>query len=163
MSVKGNLDELKGALTALLAYANGVTGASDTSVGDAVHTIGTGYGGVTVPRNMLIGEFTPEDNVNTCTLTDSCPGTMVGYLLLAPGLEYAAHEGTGGHLFAAVGKTYMNRTTWQAPTTGVKPDGSNTYYSNNKVLAQSGSTIKYSYGTMALARDTRYVFVIIYE
>lgn len=44
MSLASNLNQTEQTLTALLEYANGVTGASDVSVGDAIHTLADGYG-----------------------------------------------------------------------------------------------------------------------
>lgn len=45
MSIKSNLESSKSKLDALLTYANGVTGASDVSIGDAIRTLAEGYGG----------------------------------------------------------------------------------------------------------------------
>lgn len=39
MALKTTLESVKSRLDALLIYANSVTGASDTSIGDAVYTL----------------------------------------------------------------------------------------------------------------------------
>lgn len=44
MALKATLDDVKDRLDALLTYANGVTGESDTSIGDAIETLADGYG-----------------------------------------------------------------------------------------------------------------------
>lgn len=44
MALTDVLTDIKSRLNALVTYANGVTGASDTSVGDAVRTLAAGYG-----------------------------------------------------------------------------------------------------------------------
>lgn len=42
--LKTTLEDTKDRLNALLTYANEVTGESDTSIGDAIHTLADGYG-----------------------------------------------------------------------------------------------------------------------
>ncbi len=67
---------LTDAITALTTYANGVTGASDTTLSDAVRTLADGYGGGgSGPAFELIGEWTgylPEyTNTSTTETTDT--------------------------------------------------------------------------------------------
>ncbi len=45
MSIVSELTESKSKLDALLTYANGVTGAADANIGDAIRTLANGYGG----------------------------------------------------------------------------------------------------------------------
>lgn len=45
----GVQSDLASSITALTTYANGVTGESDTNLSDAVHTLGSGYGGGSLP------------------------------------------------------------------------------------------------------------------
>lgn len=76
MSVRETLTEIKSKLTALLTYSNGVTGESDTSIGDAIQTLSEGYGGQALPISLeLVDTWTgylPEytDTQNT-ELTDT--------------------------------------------------------------------------------------------
>lgn len=44
MAIKQTLEDSKSRLDALLTYANGVTGAEDTNIGDAIKTLCDGYG-----------------------------------------------------------------------------------------------------------------------
>ncbi len=44
MALKSTLGDIKSRLTALLTYANGVTGESDTNICDAIQTLADGYG-----------------------------------------------------------------------------------------------------------------------
>ena len=44
MALKTTLEDTQDRLEALLTYANSVTGASDTSLGDAIETLANGYG-----------------------------------------------------------------------------------------------------------------------
>jgi hypothetical protein len=67
---------LTDAITALTTYANGVTGASDTNLSDAVRSLADGYGGGgSGPAFELIGEWTgylPEyTNTSTAETTDT--------------------------------------------------------------------------------------------
>lgn len=45
MATIDKLTDIRDQTSALLAYANGITGAADTRLGDAVRTLGDGYGG----------------------------------------------------------------------------------------------------------------------
>lgn len=45
MGIKEIIDDSKSRLDALLTYANGVTGADDSNIGDAVKTLADGFGG----------------------------------------------------------------------------------------------------------------------
>lgn len=59
--LKTTLDDTKDRLDALLTYANSVTGADDTSVGDAIETLANGYGsgGSSLPIQLeLVGTWT---------------------------------------------------------------------------------------------------------
>lgn len=61
MALKTTLDDTKDRLDALLTYANSVTGAEDTSVGDAIETLANGYGqgGSSLPLQLeLVGTWT---------------------------------------------------------------------------------------------------------
>jgi len=44
MALTDILTDIKSRLNALVTYANGITGESDTSVGDAMRTLAAGYG-----------------------------------------------------------------------------------------------------------------------
>lgn len=72
MALKSTLDDIKDRLDALLTYANGVTGESDTSIGDAIQTLADGYGqgGSSLPIQLeLIGTWTGylEEYTDTTT------------------------------------------------------------------------------------------------
>lgn len=51
---------LTDSINALTTYANEVTGASDTNLSDAVHTLASGYGG---GGNVVTGTYTPTEDV----------------------------------------------------------------------------------------------------
>lgn len=59
---------LTDAINALTAYANGVTGGSDTNLSDAVHTLGSGYGGGGSIENGIV--FTAFDSSGKPTSAD---------------------------------------------------------------------------------------------
>lgn len=78
MTLKSTLDDIKSRLTALLAYANGVTGESDTSIGDAIETLADGYGqgGETIYQSTGGTLYTKVLELQGGTLTadyKSCP------------------------------------------------------------------------------------------
>jgi len=61
MALKTTLEDTQDRLEALLTYANSVTGASDTSLGDAIETLANGYGsgGSSLPIQLeLVGTWT---------------------------------------------------------------------------------------------------------
>ncbi len=79
MTLKSTLDDIKSRLTALLTYANGVTGESDTSIGDAIETLADGYGQggseYSVGANGSIGvkDIYIPDTINRSTVSfESC-------------------------------------------------------------------------------------------
>lgn len=68
MSVRETLTEIKSKLTALLTYSNGVTGESDTSIGDAIQTLSEGYGGQSLPISLeLVGTWAGYLDEHTST------------------------------------------------------------------------------------------------
>ena len=81
MTLKSTLDDIKSRLTALLTYANGVTGESDTSIGDAIETLADGYGqGGQEPYYSTSGQLYFENMVipteytgNLCPIYRYCP------------------------------------------------------------------------------------------
>jgi len=61
MALKTTLEDTQDRLEALLTYANSVTGADDTSLGDAIETLANGYGsgGSSLPIQLeLVGTWT---------------------------------------------------------------------------------------------------------
>lgn len=58
MAIKQTLEDSKSKLDALLTYANGVTGAEDTNIGDAIKTLCDGFGAV---KKELLGTLTVGD------------------------------------------------------------------------------------------------------
>ena len=57
---------LTNSINALTAYANEVTGGSDTNLSDAVHTLASGYGGGS--GNVKTGSFTQAQTSSVCTI-----------------------------------------------------------------------------------------------
>ena len=94
MALKTTLEDTQSRLDALLTYANSVTGAEDTSVGDAIETLANGYGqggGSTLPIQIdLLGEWTgylPEytdtsnrETVDTGISTVNIPSNYLYFL-----------------------------------------------------------------------------------
>lgn len=61
---------LTDAINALTTYANSVTGASDTTLSDAVDSLVDGYGGGG-GGSAVSGTFTPSENLRSITLSDA--------------------------------------------------------------------------------------------
>jgi hypothetical protein len=57
---------LTDSINALTTYANEVTGASDTTLSDAVHTLASGYGGGSA--KVVLGTYTPTEDVGVSTV-----------------------------------------------------------------------------------------------
>jgi len=87
----GVQSDLTDSIEALTTYANGVTGESDTNLSDAVHSLGSGYGGgssaaVKYSRYELTGDTTFQDflsaiqyrpqNTQNCMLFFRASGTV---------------------------------------------------------------------------------------
>ena len=60
---------LTDSINALTAYANETTGASDTTLSDAVGRLCEGYGGLSLPDGCEIGAFTPVTDSYTVTVS----------------------------------------------------------------------------------------------
>lgn len=92
MSVASNEQAWLNTLSGLLTYANGVTGESDTNLGDAVRTLADGYGG----GGGLPTGFTAIAT-GTHTLSEDVPGgstfTVTHNLGQTPDLFIFYHEG----------------------------------------------------------------------
>lgn len=58
----GVQSDLANSITALTTYANGVTGAADTDLSDAVHTLGSGYGGGSSGLEYEEGTYVAEED-----------------------------------------------------------------------------------------------------
>lgn len=68
----GVQSDLANSITALTTYANGVTGESDSNLSDAVHTLGSGYGGGSGGLAYEEGTYTPStDELPTISFANS--------------------------------------------------------------------------------------------
>lgn len=74
---------LTNSINALTAYANEVTGGSDTNLSDAVHTLASGYGG-----GMTTGTYIPEANSSEATIDTGKTG-WTHFLIVPHTLPYA--------------------------------------------------------------------------
>lgn len=91
MSVASNEQAWLNTLSGLLTYANGVTGESDTNIGDAVRTLADGYGQggssdwVYIPVTVTPNKYYSSDGIecpyNGWSLTD--PISTDGYRFIA--------------------------------------------------------------------------------
>lgn len=64
MSLASILTDVKSRLAALLTFANEKTGAADTSIGDAIHTLADGYGGGALATGTFVGNGTQKITIN---------------------------------------------------------------------------------------------------
>ena len=77
----GVQSDLANSITALTTYANGVTGAADTDLSDAVHTLGSGYGqGGAVMPPWVTNIETVTIGANNVTNTNGAKTYFDGYL-----------------------------------------------------------------------------------
>jgi hypothetical protein len=77
----GVQSDLANSITALTTYANGVTGAADTDLSDAVHTLGSGYGqGGAVMPPWVTNIETVTIGANNVTNTSGAKTYFDGYL-----------------------------------------------------------------------------------
>lgn len=130
MALKSTLEDTKDRLDALLTYANSVTGAEDTSVGDAIETLADGYesGGSTLPIQLeLVGTWTgylPEytdtatnQSTNTGIFIDSTPYAFLIATLECDGvLDTSDVNNWGGYSVFVIAKLTTGRTTSQNVT-----------------------------------------------
>lgn len=90
----GVQSDLADSIEALTTYANSVTGESDTTLSDAVHTLGIGYGGSSYSADDLFSGLQPSGDV-TVTLS-SVTGAPFAYhtaitKITAPNLNYTGN------------------------------------------------------------------------
>lgn len=72
LTALGVQSDLANSITALTTYANGVTGESDTNLSDAVHSLGSGYGGGSGGLEYEEGTYTAtEDSIPTINFSTS--------------------------------------------------------------------------------------------
>lgn len=72
LTALGVQSDLANSITALTTYANGVTWESDTNLSDAVHTLGSGYGGGSGGLEYEEGTYTPAtDELPTISFANS--------------------------------------------------------------------------------------------
>lgn len=71
---------LTDAINALTTYANTVTGASDTTLSDAVGTLAAGYGGGGGGVTAATGTFTLASNFSLTTSAQEIPGLQLSFV-----------------------------------------------------------------------------------
>ena len=74
---------LTDSINALTTYANEVTGASDTTLSDAVHTLASGYGGGSGYTLLASGTYTQATNSNKMTIPVDYSGTPIAVFVEA--------------------------------------------------------------------------------
>lgn len=141
---------LTNAINALTAYANDVTGASDTNLSDAVYTLAQGYGG-----GVASGTYTPTTNGTGATIDTGATGWT--HFLIVPhvlpyetpyercmGLRYA--DITAGYIICVFGSSSESAipSTAKFHTSTYTPTVSGSVIS---FTGQSGNTGTFQGGT----------------
>lgn len=157
---------LTDAINALTTYANTVTGASDTTLSDAVATLASGYGGGggTLPRLLNFETVTPTENASSSNKIQ-LNFTAVGsgrYVFL---LSVATPQTPDAVLYKVLAYTSNNIGTTTQNATGIlRPNGTRgtdttiASYNPSTGLVQLGGT----YGVY-MAGETYYVFLFSLE
>lgn len=132
---------LTDAINALTTYANSVTGASDTTLSDAVDTLVDGYGGG--GGGVLTGTFTPSARAYTVNINIGTTNT-INALIIVPTSESPLKSG-GKTLVAFIGMKdgfykYYGLTTNNAGSSMLTPSISE----STACFTQSGSQITVS-------------------
>ena len=126
---------LTDSINALTAYANEVTGGSDTTLSDAVHTLASGYGGGILDNLLEIVDAVTL-NENSYTVTFQCDMKTGMYVMVSKPCgtkSYAAEQpyaetfsmgmfdirGVSGNVIAAAGQSIWFRRT---PATAQETD-----------------------------------------
>lgn len=121
--LKTTLEDTQDRLDALLTYANSVTGASDTSIGDAIERLADGYGsgGSSLPIQLeLVGTwrgYLPEytdtatnESTNTGIYIDSTPYAFLIATLECDGvLDTSDANNWGGYSVFIIGRQTTGR------------------------------------------------------
>lgn len=163
---------LTDSINALTTYANEVTGASDTTLSDAVHTLASGYGGGGSGLEYETGTYTAaadgNPSISFANSHTSAPSIIVfmdvsaSYIGTTAGTQYGFFDffkifGTkfktsdtlerdGAYQWARVGST--GSTTLSAAaladtTTQVTSSGFTPNFNNNSYKCKSGQTYKW--------------------
>ena len=163
---------LTDSINALTTYANEVTGASDTNLSDAVHTLASGYGGGGSGLEYETGTYTAAEDGNPyISFTNShtsAPFIVVlmdvstSYINTAAGTEYGFFDyeklfGTklktsttlerdGAYQWAKVGSsgsTQLGSAILADTTTQVTSSGFTPNFNSNSYQCKSGQTYKW--------------------
>ena len=131
---------LTDSINALITYANSVTGASDTTLSDAVHTLASGYGGG--------GGSTRTTIVPEQTITVSTAYTQILYnSLFVAGEEY---------ICTVNGVEYVKTAVAEYGSVNIHIDGWDIYFektASNNVLFDVENSAKYGTYTIKVEKQ----------
>lgn len=178
LTALGVQSDLADSITALTTYANGITGQSDTDLSDAVHTLGSGYGGGSVEEET--GTYIPEqDELPTINFSNSHtkePSIVVFIKTNTSGTmpnncgTFFAHIKTDDILGVSLqtgASLFRNNLYMQAHTgsTGSTTLGAaaNTGGSNNPVITSAGFTPYFSSPAFICRTGNTYKWIAIWK
>ena len=130
---------LTDAINALITYANSVTGASDTTLSDAVHTLADGYGGGGSTRTTIV----PDQ-----TITVSTAYNQISYNSL-----FVADE---EYICTVNGTEYVRTAVSEYGSVNIHIDGWDIYFektASNNVLFDVENSAKYGTYTIKVEKQ----------
>lgn len=149
-------------MSALLAYANGITGASDTKLGDAVHTLADGYGQGGVGLSWADVLYDDNVSITFTSTTANTAKTLSGFNNIAT-YPFVVVEIQNADTTAASSKfigsvTVLANTRYSTGQVTASTYGNSLYYNSNGVISAQSSTtyglwvytISASYGTVTI-------------
>lgn len=162
MAIKPVLEDTKSRLDALLTYANGVTGAADTNIGDAVKTLADGYGHGDIP-GLKIGTATPTGYIKTIEIPLNATKFLGGMIRTKEiNIGDTPDKWT---VISAMQHVHNNGTKGGYTSIGVRSDGTGGTYSNNPVWTHDDGILKiyFAFGADAYFAPVQYDYTIFYE
>ena len=146
-------------INALTAYANEVTGASDTNLSDAVHTLASGYGGGIVDGLFEVKhKITLNANTNELILPYFGTGLYVvitsplltSQMAIANGSDYQFQSGS----FVIYGNSFDRLSFANGQSYLYQKNGSNDYWGVNSVFTDGTKTsISFKIGNGSVTFD----------
>jgi hypothetical protein len=133
---------LTDAINALITYANSVTGASDTTLSDAVHTLASGYGGGGGSTRTVI---IPEQTINVSTAYNQI--SRYNELFVA-GEEY---------ICTVNGTEYVKTAVSEYGSVNIHIDGWDIYFektASNNMMFDVENSAKYGTYTIKVEKQT---------
>lgn len=162
MTIGEQLNATADAMDALLTYANGITGAADTNIGDAVKTLADGYGqgGGDIP-GLKIGAATPTDYVKAIEIPLNASKFLGG--MIRTNEINIGDTPDKWTVVSAMQHVHNNGTKGGYTSIGMRADGTGGTYNNQPIWLYADGVLKIYFSSDAYFAPVQYEYAIFYE